>query len=118
MATAGPKRKGSGVGALRVLATSGGSNKPPQNVTNSRSVATGEGAGGLGVALKSTAIGGGAGMIGSLVGMGGGFVAIPFLTGWLGLTQHQAHGTSLAAVFTTGAAGSTAYALAGHVDFQ
>lgn len=26
-------------------------------------------------------------MMGSLVGMGGGFVAIPFLTGWLGLTQ-------------------------------
>eukprot|EP00903_Cladosiphon_okamuranus_P015302 g14136.t1 len=72
----------------------------------------------MGVALKSTGIGGGAGMIGSLVGMGGGFVAIPFLTGWLGLTQHQAHGTSLAAVFATGAAGSTAYALAGHVDYQ
>lgn len=46
-----------------------------------------QGAGGLGVALKSTGIGGAAGMLGSLVGMGGGFVAIPFLTGWLGLTQ-------------------------------
>ncbi|CAN0289064.1 unnamed protein product [Ectocarpus sp. 12 AP-2014] len=63
-------------------------------------------------------IGAGAGSLGSLVGLGGGFVAIPFLTGWLGLTQHQAHGTSLGAVFATGAAGSTAYALAGHVDYQ
>ncbi|CAN0353836.1 unnamed protein product, partial [Ectocarpus sp. 8 AP-2014] len=59
-----------------------------------------------------------AGSLGSLVGLGGGFVAIPLLTGWLGLTQHQAHGTSLGAVFATGAAGSTAYALAGHVDYQ
>ncbi|CAN0355570.1 unnamed protein product [Laminaria digitata] len=48
--------------------------------------------------------------------MGGGFVAIPSLTAWLRLTQHQAHGTSLGAVFATGAAGSAAYALSGHVD--
>lgn len=32
--------------------------------------------------------------------------------------QHQAHGTSLGAVLATGAAGSGAYALAGHVDHR
>lgn len=39
------------------------------------------------MAVKSMGIGAGAGSLGSLVGLGGGFVAIPFLTGWLGLTQ-------------------------------
>ena len=31
-------------------------------------------------------------------------------------SQHQAHGTSLGAVFATGTAGSAAYAISGHVD--
>ena len=37
--------------------------------------------------MKSLGIGASAGVLGSLVGMGGGFVAIPSLTGWLRLTQ-------------------------------
>ncbi|CAN0180194.1 unnamed protein product, partial [Ectocarpus sp. 4 AP-2014] len=97
---------------LRPLATSRGTEKIPSGDKEG-----GEG-GAAGLAVKSMGIGAGAGSLGSLVGLGGGFVAIPFLTGWLGLTQHQAHGTSLGAVFATGAAGSTAYALAGHVDYQ
>lgn len=36
---------------------------------------------------KAITIGAGAGLLGSLVGMGGGLVAIPALTGWLRLTQ-------------------------------
>ncbi|CAM9274778.1 unnamed protein product, partial [Choristocarpus tenellus] len=64
------------------------------------------------------AIGGTAGLLGSLVGLGGGFIAIPALTGLLRLNQHQAHGTSLGAVLATGAAGSAAYALTGEVDYE
>ncbi|KAL3804383.1 hypothetical protein HJC23_011311 [Cyclotella cryptica] len=71
--------------------------------------------------LKSFSIGTLAGLLGSLAGMGGGFVMIPLMTartatkrGWaggLGLTQHQAHGTSLFAVGTTGLAGALGYGI-------
>ncbi len=53
--------------------------------------------------------------MGSLAGMGGGFVMIPLLTRVCRLSQHQAHGTSLAAVMATGLAGAVSYQ--DHVDF-
>lgn len=61
---------------------------------------------------KALAIGGLAGALGSLAGMGGGFVMIPLMTSpfLLKLTQHQAHGTSLFAVAATGFAGAMGYA--------
>ena len=37
-----------------------------------------------------------AGLAGGLFGVGGGLVLIPLMTAFFGLTQHQAHGTSLA----------------------
>ena len=43
------------------------------------------------------AVGATAGTLGSLAGMGGGFVAIPLMTR-LGVSQHTAHGTSLVGV--------------------
>ena len=57
---------------------------------------------------KSASAGGLAGFLGSLVGLGGGFVAIPALTStsWLGLGQHAAHGTSLCTAVSTGAFGA------------
>eukprot|EP00534_Pseudo-nitzschia_fraudulenta_P001321 CAMPEP_0201118950 /NCGR_PEP_ID=MMETSP0850-20130426/3140_1 /ASSEMBLY_ACC=CAM_ASM_000622 /TAXON_ID=183588 /ORGANISM="Pseudo-nitzschia fraudulenta, Strain WWA7" /LENGTH=255 /DNA_ID=CAMNT_0047384457 /DNA_START=176 /DNA_END=943 /DNA_ORIENTATION=- len=66
----------------------------------------------------SFAIGAVAGTFGSLAGMGGGFVMIPLMTSkrLLGLTQHQAHGTSLFAVATTGFAGAISYS--GEVDYE
>jgi uncharacterized membrane protein YfcA len=50
--------------------------------------------------------------------MGGGFVMIPLMTSrlLLHLSQHQAHGTSLFAVATTGAAGALSYS--GQVDWE
>ena len=80
--------------------------------------------------IKSFGIGSFAGLMGSLAGMGGGFVMIPLMTatrqftnsaskgrwsglwgGGLGLHQHQAHGTSLFAVGTTGLAGALGYGI-------
>ena len=57
----------------------------------------------------------GAGLAGGLFGVGGGIVMVPVLTAFFGLTQHQAHGTSLAAVAATALAGIVVYGLAGHV---
>lgn len=55
--------------------------------------------------VKACVIGATAGLVGSLAGLGGGFVMIPMMThhsrrlvSGLGFTQHQAHGTSLFAV--------------------
>ncbi|KAJ8611421.1 hypothetical protein CTAYLR_008997 [Chrysophaeum taylorii] len=56
-----------------------------------------------------------AGALGSLAGMGGGFVAIPMMTHF-GVGQHVAHGTSLVGVLATGCAGAVAYGLDGEVD--
>jgi uncharacterized membrane protein YfcA len=54
-----------------------------------------------------------AGCFGGLVGLGGGVVMVPLMTGLLKLTQHQAHGTSLIAIIFTGIAGAIAYGLSG-----
>lgn len=54
-------------------------------------------------------IGFSAGLIGSLVGLGGGAVMVPLLVRFAGLTRHSAHGTSLMALVVTGAVGAAAY---------
>jgi uncharacterized membrane protein YfcA len=41
------------------------------------------------------------GIAGGLFGVGGGLVLVPMLTGFFRLTQHQAHGTSLAVIGAT-----------------
>ncbi len=56
-----------------------------------------------------------AGFAGGLFGVGGGILLVPMLTGMFGLTQHQAHGTSLAAIGATAVAGLVVYASGGHV---
>jgi hypothetical protein len=56
-----------------------------------------------------------AGFAGGLFGVGGGIVLVPMLTGWLALTQHQAHGTSLAAIGATAIAGLAVYGSHGNV---
>lgn len=50
-----------------------------------------------------------AGALGGLFGVGGGIFMIPLLTGWLGATQHQAHGTSLAVIGFTALAALGVY---------
>jgi uncharacterized protein len=56
-----------------------------------------------------------AGLCGGLFGVGGGIILVPALTGFFALTQHQAHGTSLAVVGATAVAGLVVYGLAGNV---
>lgn len=54
------------------------------------------------------------GVFSGLFGVGGGALAVPALL-WLGLRQHTAHATSLAALTLTAAAGVVPFALAGAV---
>lgn len=59
-----------------------------------------------------------AGIFGGLLGIGGGIVIIPVLTGIFRLTQHQAHGTSLATVGATALASILIYGLHGRVEWR
>jgi uncharacterized membrane protein YfcA len=52
-----------------------------------------------------------AGSIGSLVGMGGSFVALPFLVSYFRIAPHVAHGSSIVTVLATSLGGTAAYAL-------
>jgi hypothetical protein len=56
-----------------------------------------------------------AGFAGGLFGVGGGILMVPMLTAYLGLSQHQAHGTSLAAIGATAVAGLAVYGAHGNV---
>jgi hypothetical protein len=56
-----------------------------------------------------------AGVAGGLFGVGGGVLLIPILTGAFALTQHQAHGTSLAVIGGTAIAGLAVYGPRGEV---
>ena len=95
--------------------SSGGSGRKsdPQHVANGKEDTSATAM----VIPKAFGIGALAGVCGSLVGMGGGFVMIPLMTSsLLRLSQHQAHGTSLFAVTTTGLAGALGYS--GQVNFE
>lgn len=67
--------------------------------------------------LRTAIIGLFAGLFGGLLGLGGGVVMVPLLTGWARLSQHRAHATSLVAVVFTGLLGGWAYAMGGAVDW-
>lgn len=58
------------------------------------------------------------GVLSGLMGVGGGFVAVPLMVGVLGLTQHKAHGTSLAMMVLTATAAALVYAARGDVRWD
>jgi uncharacterized protein len=58
------------------------------------------------------------GFFGGLAGLGGGVIMIPLMTIFGGLSQKQAHGTSLVAVVFTGAIGALTYFSHGVVDWK
>lgn len=57
------------------------------------------------------------GSFGGLLGIGGGAVMVPLLTGWARLDQHSAHGTSLVGVVFTGVVGALVYGTGAAVDW-
>ena len=59
-----------------------------------------------------------AGFAGGLFGVGGGIILVPILVGVFHLTQHQAHGTSLATIGAAAISGVAIYAAFGHVEWR
>lgn len=60
-----------------------------------------------------------AGFMGGLVGIGGGVIIVPALVMILGMSQHQAQGTSLMMIlFPVGILGVLNYYKQGYVDFK
>ncbi|MBI9055245.1 MAG: sulfite exporter TauE/SafE family protein [Bacteroidales bacterium] len=60
-----------------------------------------------------------AGIVGGSLGLGGGIIIVPALVFILGLTQHQAQGTSLAVLlFPIGILGVINYTKNGYVNFK
>lgn len=67
-------------------------------------------------ALIAIGIGTLAGVGSGLLGVGGGTILVPLSVLWLGLTQHRAHATSLAAIAPIALVGAVAFAVVGEVD--
>jgi uncharacterized protein len=65
---------------------------------------------------KLAVIGTAAGLFSALFGVGGGTVIVPLLVLWFGYGEHQATGTSLAAIVVIAALGVTAQGAYGNVD--
>lgn len=63
-----------------------------------------------------TGVAGGA--FSGLTGVGGGAVMVPMLVGWLKLSQHRAHGTSLAIIMFVAISGVAGYWHAGNIDWR
>jgi len=66
----------------------------------------------------SILIGAVAGMQAGLTGVGGGVILVPLMVGLLGVSQHKAHGTSLAVIFPIAVVGTITYAVLGHMDWM
>ena len=56
-------------------------------------------------------------MLSGFLGIGGGIILVPMLSGLLGLAQHKAHGTSLAVIIPIAMVGTVVYFLQGYVDW-
>jgi len=62
------------------------------------------------------AVGAVAGLLSGVLGVGGGIIMVPLLTGALAFDQHRAHAHSLAAIVLIALSGATGFALAGEID--
>ena len=68
--------------------------------------------------LALAAIGTAAGLFSGLFGVGGGVVMVPLLVLWLGLGEHEATGTSLAAIVVIAAAAALTHGAYGNVRLE
>jgi len=59
-----------------------------------------------------------AGILSGLLGIGGGIVLVPLMVGYLGVSQHMAHGTSLAVIVPTALSASIVYGFNGNANFM
>lgn len=66
---------------------------------------------------KSVVTGVAAGFYSGFLGLGGGFLIVPLLRRWVGMTHKQAVGTSLLAVAILSVPGTLAHALLGNIDW-
>ena len=58
-----------------------------------------------------------AGLTAGFLGIGGGILLVPMMVGLLGLTQHEAHGTSLAIIIPVAVVSAVVYALRSNIDW-
>jgi uncharacterized membrane protein YfcA len=68
-------------------------------------------------ALWYLVAGAAAGLLAGFSGIGGGLILVPLMTGVLHLSQHKAHGTSLAAIVPIAIVAAAVYALRGDVNW-
>jgi hypothetical protein len=68
--------------------------------------------------LKLAAIGTAAGAFSGLFGVGGGTIIVPLLIFWFGYSEHEATGTSLAAIVVIAAIGVVTQGVYGNVDVK
>ena len=61
--------------------------------------------------------GAGAGIVAGLLGIGGGIILVPIMTGLLWLDQHKAHGTSLIIIIPIAIVSTVVYAQRGDIDW-
>jgi len=57
-------------------------------------------------------------MLAGFLGIGGGIILVPMMTGLLYLDQHRAHGTSLAIIVPIAMMGTLVYGLRGDVNWE
>jgi hypothetical protein len=58
-----------------------------------------------------------AGLVAGFLGVGGGIILVPMMVALLGLTQHKAHGTSLAVIVPIAIISVLVYALRGNMNW-
>lgn len=67
--------------------------------------------------LKIISFGFIAGIFSGLLGIGGGIILIPLMVTYLGISQHIAHGTSLATIIPTALTASIVYGYTNNINF-
>lgn len=67
--------------------------------------------------LTGLIIGIATGLLSGLMGVGGGIIAVPAMVALLGVSQHRAHGTSLAMMILTASTSAIIYTSRGQVDW-